>query len=956
MKKIQHKANTGFSLIEILVATVLVVILSATSYRVLSDNGKVQGKTLLNQKQNDQLQRALAMFNDDVSKIDPGWLKLGVASVYPHPGLGLGENYYVNSYIRDEGLNDAVSFIHRNQEKPEIYSLKKKIANSGKSSSSTSSNSIFPDWIQLNEPDAQIEIGDMVLISQPGKYYIGVVTETTSSPIFKIKLRNLNSSEAQATHQNMWNRSSGFVTKSGLVPGSFDWNKNNTADVSDDGISFEVKVTKIQVVSAKTYELDWATTDGQPHGTGNAYVLDDQGNRKKVLVRTSYTANGKQREVLAEATQLELTYDMLVSAYGGTSSFSGYTDGSIERDVGRSTSTAVQFANFNTAPESSDAMFISSARILSVQMSLGEKSGQGGLLSSHIALDPVLQDERYQSSAGVESALTNDLKTKSKNTQNVINEQSGKPLYLVNANGSEVLLPVSTFEMTPQNTMGPATNGAIYVYNTEGCAVNSSSNCDPNNSSKIQFNLGANTKFFPNTISQAVLSDGTRRIYVGGISMSDLDTANPTRSPILGVITLGPTETLQEKLSSQDDEAAGCNISGCQWYSVDTTTHPDFLDTANISVDKSNPDVLYVATLTKTLGEDSKSKIYKAVWNGSQFTYSELAEVNGTETGRVVTAVSDQVIKTKAGDYLAVCTSKKMSSSCNGECITSSALTSKNPDSETAPVNNNNDEDTFGQIQLISTNPSVEPKLLTEHNYRCSSLAVDQQNNLLVPGRLSVQEVPFLKIYGAIQGNPMSGFMFLDEVAYQNNDEYVYADYFLVEPNTYQNSSDQQKIGWLTGLSAVQFPDGTFGMVNSNKYKMMVSDGITLAPSVEKELANAGISKIKLAGMDDRVLASIKSDMGNLNASTVTATYSASTTTKPSLYIPGSFYKTANSNRTNPTPLPQLSPSMSDQSWFAMYQSLITPNQGGLDSGMPVFDGDMQKVDDCSSSLPKSCI
>lgn len=957
-------------------ATVLVLIISATSYRVLNHQGSRQRETIFGQKQNETVVRVLDRFKDDISKIDSNWPKSGVSSVYPHSGFGLQKNFYTNTFIRSEGLNDAVTFIHRDPGKSEIYSLKVKIDYP----SETSPNpAIYGDWLFLNEPSTSIEAKDMVLIYQPGKYVVGVVTDVQTSPP-SIKIRKLNDSEVQDTQDNIWNRSSGFVTQAGVVPASYDWNQKNTAETSDDSIVFDKNTTKIQVVQAVTYELDWATTDHQPHetakssdssstamSTANAYVLDKNGHRKKIIYRTTYLNETRHREPLAETNQLGFTYDILTSAYGGTDAFTGYTEGDIARDIGRDKNSSVQLVNFNVPAEYSSANFVTSSRILSVNMFLGSDSDQTENLqqnfsSIHVALVPMLQDERYQSSAGIESSVTNNLKSKNKmSSGSVINEQSGKPLLLVNSNGNEVLLPVSSFEIKTDGTMSTNTDGAIYVYNSDGCAVNPSSGCDPTNASKIQFNIGANSKFFPNTITQRVLSSGSREILVGGMVMNNLDGTTPSRVPGIGRIVLAANETLESKLQGGESTSGTCNIAGCEWYPIDTKAYPELLDTANISMDEGNPNVAYITTLTKSSGEASQSKVFKATWSDvDNFTYTELTSIAGTEDGKIVTAVSDRTLSFKNGkEYFAACLTKKMSQSCNGECVTEIALEKKAVIAENnfeSPLPSSTDEDIFGQIQLISTTPGDPSILITEHNYRCAGLIVTKDNGLLVAGRLSVQEIPPASINAAVGGTPFPGFMYLDEVASQIDNQNIYADYYLVEPKTFANETDTQVIGWLTGLAAVQFSDGTFGMVNANKYRLAAGFGANTTPE-DKEYANAGISIITFAGLSDRVVASIKTNEENFNASTVSVSYTPTVSSKSGMYIPGSFWTSATGNRTTPTPLPKLSPAMDDSSWFAMYQALITPNQdASLDSGMPVFGASMQQVADCEKSRPSSCM
>ena len=72
MKKLFNH-RYGFSLIEMLVATVLVLFLSATSYKILTSQGNKQRESVFVQKQNMQALRALDAFKKYASLIDYTW-------------------------------------------------------------------------------------------------------------------------------------------------------------------------------------------------------------------------------------------------------------------------------------------------------------------------------------------------------------------------------------------------------------------------------------------------------------------------------------------------------------------------------------------------------------------------------------------------------------------------------------------------------------------------------------------------------------------------------------------------------------------------------------------------------------------------------------------------------------------------------------------------------------------
>ena len=160
----------------------------------------------------------------------------------------------------------------------------------------------------------------------------------------------------------------------------------------------------------------------------------------------------------------------------------------------------------------------------------------------------------------------------------------------------------------------------------------------------------------------------------------------------------------------------------------------------------------------------------------------------------------------------------------------------------------------------------------------------------------------------------------------------------------------------MTGMSAVEFRDGTFGMVNGNKYRVgpgfmgNTSNGI-------REYSNAGISTLSLSGMGDRVIATIETNSSNINNSVITASYSPRLTELPSVYIPGKFMTRPGRSRTSPTPLPSISPVLSETSWLTLYQTMLTSKgEAGLNSSMPVLDGTYTSIDTgCQNTKPKTC-
>ncbi|MEZ4845635.1 MAG: hypothetical protein R2877_01300 [Bdellovibrionota bacterium] len=101
-------------------------------------------------------------------------------------------------------------------------------------------------------------------------------------------------------------------------------------------------------------------------------MLDEIGNRKKVIVRTEYVPPGIRREYLAEANQLGVTYDALKSTTDfGTDSLQGFTDGDLVRDIGRDATLPLQFVSLSMDRPTLRSMILHSflpPRILSVHV------------------------------------------------------------------------------------------------------------------------------------------------------------------------------------------------------------------------------------------------------------------------------------------------------------------------------------------------------------------------------------------------------------------------------------------------------------------------------------------------------------------------------------------------------------------------------------------------------------
>ncbi len=1014
----RRQYNKAFSIVEMLIAVALVTCLSAVSYRILKSATKSQLSSVESQKANSLSQVALDRFKSDVSLIDYNWVRFGVASVYPHQGYEFGSNYYTDDTIsQTEELNDGVTFLRRDPFSDRVYEFTtpKRICYP-EAPSATLDLSLFEDTMKLNSVEG-LKKDDWVLIYQAGHYMLGVVT---SVGVAGVKLREPNDLEKQKTSQNNAGKSNGYVIQPGVVMASLDYDASATTTTEDDGLCFDSSTSRMQKIgSPVSYFVDYRTNDSKEKSLTNTYVLNDRGEKEKMLVRTEYVGGEVVREYVSKIDSVGFMYDLL-----GEQNVDG-TTGEIVRNVGRDKNSSELLDLSHSVDESNQ--FQNTYRIIAMKINITVASqdqktgGQGWKQTKElkVAFDPSFSDESYQDSTTVVSSLTDTLTTLEGPSGVTLTEELGKPLYFVNGDSEEVIVPVSKFQIMADGTLGAQSSGEIYVYDKHGCSVNATSGCSPSeNNSVIRFDLGANSQFFPNTLVQAELENGKQRIIVGGVGMQTVG-STVTRRSLLGVIDMDPGETLAQKL--ENPVSGACNISGCSLQEIDTGSPAtqDLVDTANISVDTKNPGTIYISTVTKKVGENSPAVIYKGSWNGSVFSYSKYGEVPGTDDSRLVSSISDRMISIAGTQWLAACTTKKISQSCDGPCLTKeNGAVPKNfsllsasgtlvespsfdgstfsplggsssgssgsgglPGGHTLPGGGGfvggsagsggtvvSADDAYGSIILMARDPNnmavLKTVQLRKHNYMCPTMGVDNSGNLIISGRLTAQPVSFLEMQRAVSDSTFQAeisqqVMYLDEIGTNDGSNAYFADYYRVDPSTYQDSTNPQYIGWQTGASTVEFPDGTFGMVNANKFRLAAGFGGNTSGSA-KEFSNAGIAQISLAGMQDRVVASIVTDPKNFNNSAITTTYALRSTELPSVYIPGTFYMNTNADgtgaRTEPTPLPAISPAMSDASWIEMYrQFLSSHDSNGLNTAMPILGASTTEVADCQTSFPSTC-
>ncbi len=963
MKK--RERHSGFSLIEMLIATVLVLFLSATSYKILTGQGQTQRDSVFNQKQNTQLIAALDRFKKDASQIEFNWTKYKASVVYPHQGLGLGDNFYVNALIRDQGLNDGVTFLKRHPQKASLYTLN---VDAEYPNVSGLSVPLYGQPLTLVEPDVNIARNDWVIVFTAGKYALGVVSAISHTTPRKITLREPNANETVASHMNaIVNRSSGYVTKAGVVPASYDWNGANTASPDDDKIKFEKEKSYVQVVQPVSYELDWAMNDKLPAGNGNQHVLDADGNPKRVIVRTEYTGAGVNREYLAESNQLGLTYDALVKREGGTDSLDGFTGGEIAKDIGRENNTSVQFVNIINPNPDDPAMandaFVSTSNIISMRMfAAGDtKIGQEGnqkFNEIRVALDPARINDQYQENGNALAQNSGDLVPNyAPNGQRI-----GQPLYLkhtpkvagrpVARRGNQVyvpgtgkvdiVVPVGSLGSTDPKNPAPMENGKLLVLDERGDSATANTGCTTANCEQITFKpKESNQYFMPSTmVEKPADGSGMNKIIIGGFSVVTDAKGQMTRKPMMAEIEY-PDNMQFRDFVAQHNTGGGdtCSLdTGCKLIAINEMTIQGsgerLRDTAaGIAVDGED---VYMASITREQGQDNKISVYKTDTSFTTFKEQVVDDTGTISRSRVISAIAQNPIEVAGTKYLPIATTRSISDGATpGE---------------------------DGKIVLYNlTTPGSPPIEIANHNFKVNSMT-SMNGNLVFSGKLVTQIMTAEDIAALVQGQQtVVPTFYTDELA-----NYIpatastpavkeYADGYFTLSQAYQNQSAntyQQVLGWNTGMNAVKLSDMAYGFVLGNQSHMHV-DSPKPADYQQQDFTTLSIN---FGGMSERVIAAIDTDFNNLEASEVVTKYDRQASKLPNVLLPGVMYA-ATKPRLDAAKLPGLKKTMDENSWVAFYQDYVDAADLST-AGSPVvtyLPDPNAAIFQCGNSVPPSC-
>ena len=592
-------------------------------------------------------------------------------------------------------------------------------------------------------------------------------------------------------------------------------------------------------------------------------------------------------------------------------SASGYTEGEITRNIGREAYTDYHFVDLTMTPADSYEGFIASSKIVSVNMMLGANLKQGGEQNEkynelHVALDPSLQRDRYQESGKSSVKQSDDLAT----TAGLLGTQMGQPLFMRYANSSavHVLTPINHLT-TSAGATGGFQNGKFVVMNDSGCPINSPT-CDAEDlASELTFQSqstgpSSNLYFYPATRVQ-VADGATNKILVGGFSVNVDTSTNPpgiTRTVATAKIEFPANQTLQDVLNSSNNPPAPnslCSVGGCTLQYINPTTavtvgsSTRLQDTAGgFSVDEDTGDV-YVTSMTKGSRSDSTLAIYKT--NAALTSFEEkIVDTSGIATNRITTAVAQSPIEVGGAKYLPICASRSISSGMT-------------------PT-----ED--GGVYLYNLSTPSAPIQIAQHNFRCTSLQ-NVNGNLLIGGKLINQiekkEVIDSIVQGATTTVPM---IYTDEVAFEDSGVKNYADGYYRSMSGPKSGEALRAalpvFGWNTGLSVQKTSKTNFSIVLGNR--TMIST--TNRGNVDQQ--DFTIVNIDMGGMENRVLATIKTDFNNLNQSDVSAKFNEDQMNMPDVLLPGNFY-TPTTPRQTLAAIPLLKPTMTEANWFDFVMDYI---------------------------------
>ncbi|MCB0272835.1 MAG: hypothetical protein KDD46_07460 [Bdellovibrionales bacterium] len=1009
-KGLSKRSQGGFSFIEMLLASVVFVGLSAVTYSFLQKQQTQQLSAVKFQAQNRASNTAIERFKADASLVDPNWITLGVPAVYPHQGLGLGSNYYADSIMQSEvSLTDGVTFLRRDTDFDYYLTLNTSIPKFCLGTTADPNRftdpGLYSSDIGVDEYE-RLKSGDWILVFNREQSALGTVVSKQGSTI---RLRAPNDQEKQAILSNVSGQFTGLITKAGVLPTTVDVQGKYTSGTSDNYYCFEKDKMRLQKIgNPVSYLLQYATNDGKEKSHDNLYLLDSNGQKRKMLTRIEYAGSNEKREYLTEVSNIELTYDLLASA----------TE-SIEKGVGRGAYRGFLLNtsnNYFSDSFSNSSIFHFASNIIAINLNIvNEGQDQTDptktVVKNHTvkaSFDTMSGQTTMVENVSYESYKTANLNL-SKVSSNAYDENIGKPFYYAfNDEESEIVIPLWR-HMTDGSIFSKASgqsvddDGRIAIFKKNGGPVNAENNCEGNNCapsdrSSIVFrpvttgntisdedgsNIKEVSKFFPTTINTIEMS-GYSVMVVGGVAMtgsyetSKEGTVNWAESAdgleSISTINDGRNEcgTRGCEVSSQLQRTAGfatvivpsgmplaelvynqydadrpsCNIGGCHWTSI-PQTNGDGVYANDLSglMDSAN----LARTVDGKLLIVPMTKKERALATGIyQLDVGVENDGMGDFAMPIVTHIADINITQNNRIITAIA---ERTTVIEGEeylpVCTSVSLSSVQAEGENLE----------GEIRLMRVSDLKDSGIrdntgvkIASHNYTCSSLSLTENGDLLAAGRLSILPITHSEMKSIVRGEGLAPELLLDDIAYINNGSPVYADGFRVEPSTY-SAQDAQIVGWRNGLSSVNVGN-QIALAGTNTVRLDMGGTIN-------QIMDVGIHFVDLPTAQDRVLVSIQTDPININNTVISSTYvegDVADGSTPATFVPGNYVVDPNNPRTSPTPLPTLGSAMSEYDWYTLFRQLQNPRgPQGLDTEMPSIQYSNFSLVSCQDAYTQTC-
>ncbi|MEZ4845633.1 MAG: hypothetical protein R2877_01290 [Bdellovibrionota bacterium] len=349
-------------------------------------------------------------------------------------------------------------------------------------------------------------------------------------------------------------------------------------------------------------------------------------------------------------------------------------------------------------------------------------------------------------------------------------------------------------------------------------------------------------------------------------------------------------------------------------------------------------DKVYVASMTRTNASDSTLSIYETNSSMNNFVEKTVDTTGSISSSRVISAIAQAPINVEGVKYLPVCTTRSVD-----------AAGTSTPQED-------------GKIILYNLTTSGQPPIeIANHNYKCKTLTA-MGSNLVVAGNHVTQVMNQEEIAAVVSGaQPTPKMLYTDEIYnhIKETNTNIYADGYYTLPAAYVHPAAapqqyQNVLGNHTGFTAMQLDPLTFGVVMGSRANVDGFDKYgNQANIVQQDFTTMTVN---FGGMAERVIASIDTDFGNLNASEVVTKYGQGESRIPAIILPGNLYSRVSRGeepRTTPALLPQLQTGMTENQWFEFFQNY---NTAAADNGpLHFMPSPVEATFACGNSIPPTC-